>query len=141
MASDSEIERLARAASDLVEQVRQLTGESSEQIIGLSKRAKVNRRLIFGLWVSFLLDAALTILICMGLVQLQDVTRDVNAAQQLTQTEVLCPLYQQFVNADTPAARELARKNGQDLAARDEAFRVIHHSYDILDCKDQKRSN
>lgn len=124
---DDRIAELTEAAERLVDGINELNKETGGQLISLAVTAKRNRLMIWGLAVSLLLDLILTLFIV-------NLTYQVDEAQDLTRSQVLCPLYQQFVNADTPAARELARKNGQDLERRDEAFRVIHHSYDILNC-------
>ena len=87
--------------------------------------------MIWGLAFSVLLDILLTIFIV-------NLTVEVDRTQELTRSQVLCPLYQQFVNADTPVQRERARQAGQDLKARDEAFAVIHKSYDALECADKR---
>lgn len=138
MTNESDIRELANNARALVERIDRLTSGTGDQLVGLSVYQKRNRRMIYVLAVSFLLDIALTVLMAFGLSYLNDLTLRVDSNQRVTQTEVLCPVYQQFVNSDTPKSRELAGKNGQDLAARDEAFRVIRRSYLILGCDDQR---
>lgn len=137
MTNESDIRDLANNARALVERIDRLTNGTGDQLVGLSVYQKRNRRMIYALGVSLLLDIVLTILMAFGLSYLNSLTTRVDHAQQLTQTEVLCPLYKQFINSDTPKSRELAGKNGQDLDARDEAFRVIRRSYLILGCENQ----
>lgn len=125
---EQRIAELTEAAEQIVVGINALNRETGGQLVSLATTARRNRMMIWGLTLSLLVDLLLTFFI-VGL------TFKVEEAQQLTRSQVLCPLYQQFVNADTPAARELARKNGQNLERRDEAFRVIHRSYDVLKCK------
>lgn len=134
MATDQEIAELTRLAGELVRRLDSLVEGTGDQIVGLSQTALSNRRFIWALSASLLLDIGLTVVMALGLVQLNTLATRVDTSQQLTQTQVLCPLYQQFINADTPASRELARRNGQDIDARDNAFRVIRHSYKVLNC-------
>lgn len=123
------IAELTRAAEELVLNIDKLNRQTGGQLTRLSLRARRNRAMIWGLIISLTLDVLITLFVVHLTVKVDD-------AQQLTRSQVLCPLYQQFVNADTPKARALAIKTGQDLKARDEAFRVIHHSYDALRCSD-----
>ncbi len=130
----ADIKALADSAAALVERIDGLTNGTGDQLVVLAQTAKRNRRMIIALSVSILLDIALTVLMAFGMSYMNDLTKRIDETQRVTTVEVLCPLYQQFVNADTPAQRELAKKNGQDMKARDEASRVIHHSYDVLGC-------
>lgn len=132
-----EIRELTRLASELVTKIDALLGGTGDQLVGLASRAKRNRQMILMLAVSLTLDVILTAFMTFGIVRLNEVTSRVDHSLQFTQGQVLCPLYQQFINADTPAGRESALKNGQDLAKRDEAFRVIHHGYDLLNCTNE----
>lgn len=125
--ADNRMAELTAAAEELVDNINKLNRETGGQLVALSYRAKRNRMMIWALAASLLLDVILTLFVV-------NLTYKVASVQNVTKSQVLCPLYQQFVNADTPASRELARKNGQDLVKRDEAFRVIHHSYIVLGC-------
>lgn len=122
-------------ANELIERVNALVGGTGDQMVSLAQTAKRNRRMIWVLWVGFVLDIALTVAMSFGFVTLHSVASRVDETQRLTQTQVLCPLYQQFINSDTPAARALAAENGQDMTRRAEAFRVIRQSYAVLNCE------
>ena len=119
---------LTDAAERLVEGVNALNREAGGQLTSLAVTAKRNRQMIWGLVVSISLDLLLTAFV----IFLAD---KVNDTQEVTRAEVLCPLYQQFINADTPAARERAKQAGQDLKAREEAYKVIREAYAVLNCK------
>lgn len=126
------IAELTDAAEALVKDINKLNASTGGTLVSLAIKAKRNRAMIWGLAVSLLLDVFLTI-------YMVNLTYQVEDTQELQRSQVLCPLYQQFVNSDTPQARVRAAQAGQDLKARDEAFRVIHKSYDALDCVDVKR--
>lgn len=130
--TDARIAELTEAAEEVVAAVNALNRETGGQLTTLAVRAKRNRMMIWGLALSLFLDFILTLFMIV-------VTQKVDEAQQLTKNQVLCPLYQQFVNADTPEARERAKTAGQNLKERDEAFRVIHKSYDALRCANVER--
>lgn len=129
---DTRIAELTQAAEQIADGVNALNRETGGQLVSLAVRARRNRIMIWGLVASMALDVLLTIFMV-------KLTYEVDEAQQLTRNQVLCPLYQQFVNADTPEARERARLAGQNLKDRDVAFAVIHKSYDALECAELKR--
>lgn len=133
--TNPEIEQLTQAAIELVAKVNELNKDAGTELVSLTNRTRWNRNMIWALTASFILDIALTITMALGFLQIQHNSDSIAKIQATTQSQVLCPLYQQFINADTPKSRELARVNGQDMKARDEAFRVIHHGYDVLGCK------
>ncbi len=126
------IAELVEAAGTLAAITDNLNSQTGGQLVNLGVLGKRNRRMIWALAVSLALDIFLTLFVV-------NLTVKVDESQKLTRSQVLCPLYQQFVNADTPKARTFAIKTGQDLKARDEAFAVIHHSYNVLHCGDFNR--
>ena len=132
--SDEELTRLTQAATELMENVQALNRESGQQFVNLSKTAKFNRRMIWGLTASFALDVLLTILVAAGLLSLNDVTDRVDATQDTQKAQVLCPLYKLFIAADTPENRERAKGAGQNLEDRAKSFEIIRHSYSVLKC-------
>lgn len=134
MQEEERQQELTRLARELITEINELAGDTGDQLVALSKSNRWNRRMIWAIAVSFTLDVMLTVLVAFNFLALKDVTAKVDESQKITQSQVLCPLYQQLIAADTPKARELARKNGQDLAARDEAFRTIRRSYEVLNC-------
>lgn len=134
MATDQEIRELTRAAYELVEKIGELTGDSSEQLVALARTARNNRRMIYVLWLSFMLDVALTVAIAFGFVSINKTTDAIQEVRTVERREALCPLYRQFINSDTPEARKRAEAAGQDMEARAEAFRVIRSGYSSLGC-------
>lgn len=135
MATDREIQELARVARDLVTRIDALVGGTGEQMVELSKTARTNRRMIVILWAGFVLDIALTVAVAIGGFALADVSKRVENTQELQTEQVLCPLYRLLLESDTPAARQRAIAGGQDMTVRDKAFREIRQSYKVLNCK------
>jgi hypothetical protein len=129
-----EIGELTRTARDLVDRIDRLVGDTDSHMISLSQQAVKNRHFMMILGVITAFIVALVVVMGVSLTALSDLTNKVNSQQETTRSKVLCPLYQQFVNADTPRARELAKAAGQDLALRDSAFAAIHKSYIVLGC-------
>lgn len=125
---DERLAELADAAEILNDGIRELNKDTGGQLVFLSRRAKINRVMISALGFLFLLNAALT-----GFVI--NLSNQVNEGLGDTRNKILCPLYQQFLNSDTPKQRELAEKFGQDMEVRREAFRVINEGYGLLNCK------
>lgn len=135
----SEIERLAAEAAELLEVVDRLGSGTVDRLTKLAKVARTNRRLIFGLIVSLVLEAVLTGLLAFGFVsihenteQIQNVTHRLDVSQTVQRQKALCPLYSLFISVDTPKARAAA----PDKAVYDKNFRIIHEGYDALRCSD-----
>src|SRR3954469_17851482 len=95
---ESRIAELTDAAEDIVTSINQLNSETGTQLVSLAVRARRNRMMIWLLAFSLALDVFLTVFMV-------HLTLKVDQAQQLTHSQVLCPLYQQFINSDTPKAR------------------------------------
>ena len=114
-----------------------------DELRTLRKTGSTNRRFIVTLALSFVLDFALTIVLAVvannqmtSTDRLDELTSQLNAEVTTQKVLALCPLYQLFINADIPQARESAGARGDNLEDRDKAFAVIHQSYDALRCKD-----
>jgi hypothetical protein len=136
MATDPEIRELNRLASELITRLDVLTGGTADQLVNLSVTARRNRRMIWALALSMALDLVLTVAVTIGFVAIGNNQQTIQNVRTAERRDALCPLYQQFINADTAQQRETARKNGQDLEKRDEAFRVIRKGYETLNCKE-----
>jgi len=80
------------------------------------------RRLVAGLAVSLALEMLLT-----G--YLVWTNARVNAVQQRTSNEVLCPLYELFLRSYHPEVQP-----AEKLAEYEDSFVVIRRSYAVLDC-------
>ena len=134
MATDQEIQELTRLAAELVNRIDTLVGGTGDQMVALAKSDKSHRRMIMVLYVGFVLDIVLTVAMAVGGFAVNNLASKVNNTQELTRSQVLCPLFQQFINSDTPAARQRAEAAGQDMKARSEAFKEIRQSYKVLEC-------
>jgi hypothetical protein len=131
-ARDLREDSLTEAASEIVKSITKLSERAGNQLVDLAAIARRNRILI---WI--LAGVSVLSLVLTGFII--SLTNDVSDIQESTRSDVLCPLYQQFINADTPGQRERAKLAGQDMKARDEAFKVIHEGYDLLNCKESPR--
>ncbi|MFD4474715.1 hypothetical protein ACFWPU_01160 [Streptomyces sp. NPDC058471] len=132
-ARDVREDDLTKAAKDIVKSITILTESAGGQLVDLAKIAKRNRLMIWALAATLTLSLVLT-----GFVV--HLTNKVDRVQETTRSDVLCPLYQQFINADTPLARERAKQLGQDMAAREEAYKVIHEGYGLLGCRGERQA-
>jgi hypothetical protein len=132
---------LTETAHELIESVQELNRESGNQLVGLTQRAKTNRKLIIGLAISLFIDFLLTIPLTFGFVVLNDTARatEKNAAQlrynsTVQRQKALCPLYQVFIDSKSPERRAAA----QDPQKYDQAFVVIEDGYKVLKCAEFK---
>lgn len=135
----SKIEALSETAQELVDEVNRLN--QGTPLESLSTKVRRNQRVLWIVAGSSIVDVVVTLVLGFTLHSQAENTRridklasEVSAVQTRTSDLVLCPLYQQFLNSDTPKSRELARANGQDMKLRDEAFKVIREGYKALDC-------
>lgn len=128
------LNELTAAARTLSTSLTELNRDAADKIIVLMRLGRSNRRMIVALALSFTFDMILTVLLAFGFVQIGETQSQIQDVRTVERRDALCPLYEQFVNADTPKGRELAKRNGQDLERRDEAFRVIRRGFDALQC-------
>lgn len=129
--------RLAQQAADLAHEYAGLAEESGVQIVSLTRRAQLNRRMIWVVAVSVTLDIVLSVVLGVDLVQVSRNDRSIGAlthrldtSQTTTRKNSLCPLYTLLIASETPAARAAA----PDKAAYDHAAAVIRGGYAALDC-------
>lgn len=88
----------------------------------LNREVKRNRRIMWGLIVSFALDIVLTGAFAFNAYR-------IDALQQRTSGEVLCPLYGLFLDSYHPE-----RQPPERLAEYEASFAVLRKSYEVLDC-------
>lgn len=126
-------ERLSSAASELTKVVDDLRKSIEEanyvkrDLDLLSMKSKSNSRIITAvasLAVVNLLIVAAVAVFGIRLAEVVSVQHD----------SALCPLYELFINSDTPEARERARQRGDNLEDRAKAFEIIRDSYRALNC-------
>lgn len=133
-ASEAQTERLIAKADQLIVAMEAIANQSGIKVAALEVRQKKQRRFVAGLAAAFVLIFGLTIAIILVGLGVQHQADEIANVQEKTTAEVLCPLYQQFINADTPRARQAAEAAGQDLKVRDHAFKVIRDGYRALEC-------
>lgn len=128
---------LTEVGRELVSEIKELTGESGDHYVSLTKLGRDNRRMIRALAFSFALTLALVAAFGFALKRVDDnnsridsLTHRLDVAQSDTRSKAWCPLYQLLLESESPKARAAA----EDPKAYDHAFKVIRDGYDALNC-------
>lgn len=144
-AHSDELARLTQAAYELVENVNALNRDAGNQLVSLTHRAKVNRRMIWMLVASFALDVIITAMLGLAFLavdrnasNIKDVTDRLDLSQSVGRQRALCPLYQLFLDSKSDAARA---QNPQGPEAYDKAFKTIEDGYSALQCDEFKKKD
>ncbi|WP_189952684.1 hypothetical protein [Streptomyces roseolus] len=119
----------------MIAAMESIADKSGIRIATVEERQQKQRRIVLALGISFAMTFVMLIAVLLIGVGMRQQARDIERIQDRVTGEVLCPLYQQFINADTPKAREAAKRTGQDMEVRDRAFTVIRQGYKTLDCE------
>jgi hypothetical protein len=129
--------QLTEVARELLNEIAELKAEGGEQFVSLARRARSNRRMIWGLAVSLTFSIALTVAFGFGLNRVESNTNGISklttrmdVAQTDTRRRAWCPLYQIFRDSKSPQGRAAAT----DPEAYDHAFEVIEDGYRALNC-------
>lgn len=130
----NKLDLLSEQAGELVSEINKLNNGTGQKLEGLSTKVRRSQTLMWIAIASFLVDVAVTLVLGFTIHTTQTNTDRIDKIQSATSDDVLCPLYQQFINADTPKAREFARSSGQDMKVRAQAFQVIRDGYAALHC-------
>jgi hypothetical protein len=125
------LRQLVKTTPELAEQIRTLGRDTGDQFVTLAHWAKANRRLIWALGVSLVLDLVLTFALAWDTVRVDSLTHRIDVAQTTQRQKALCPLYGLFLSSENPKSRA-AYPEGP--AAYDRAFGVIKQGYNALDC-------
>lgn len=149
MTSEPERDKLSvliNAASRLMTDVETLAQDAGVQFTELAERSVANKRMAvrnrrLSVWVGMglLLDLVLSVAFGIGLNQVHKneqnigaLTDRLNVSQTVTRQKALCPLYQVFLDSESPAGRKAA----PDPAKYDQAFKVIREGYNVLKCEE-----
>lgn len=143
MTSDQDREdtrQLTERAAELIEALKELATDTGGQLVSMSKAQRSNRRIILLAVIGIVIDLVLTIAVAVGLGaevrdhnQLLRLSSQLQSAEETQRVKALCPLYQIILNAEHRPAPGLTLTQQKDRAA---AFKVIHESYDALNCVD-----
>lgn len=132
------LEALSQTANDLVTAVNGLNDETNQRVMGVNKRLNHNKKLMWIVIISFIVDLSLTGTMAWVFHQSRETTQDVKAItkrldynSQVQRRKVLCPLYQLFMDSKSEQARA---SNPNGPAAYDKAFKVIEEGYNALNC-------
>lgn len=124
------LENLSAAAPQLIRGLDALTQDSGRQFVRLARSSRLNRRLIWGLAVSLILDVLLTVGLAVSFSRVDALTERLDYSQTTTRRQVLCPLYELLVETNTPANRARAA----DKAAYDRQYATLQRAYAVLSC-------
>lgn len=128
--TQARLDKLSNDADGLTAAVRALTVTADR----ITRRTRRSETVILCLVVSFILDVTLTAFVFFGLNRLDSTTREVQATQangQVVRQEVLCPLYQLFLNSYSVKARDT---NPRGPAWYDHAFATLRAGNTALHC-------
>jgi hypothetical protein len=126
----AEVEALVEAATGLMDKVHKLAQDEGIQFTTLAKKAHETRVLAVVAITGLILDVVLTFAMAFGGWQLKHLTNRLDVAQTTTRQKALCPLYQVFLDSESPAGRKAA----PDPVKYDHAFKVIREGYSALEC-------
>lgn len=137
--NNDELAALTDLARGLIVRVDELNHDSGKQLISLSKETRANRRMIWALTGSFILDVLLTFALGFGFHSLSSeadrvdhLTDRLDTAQTVQRQKALCPLYQLFLDSKSPEGRAAS----PDPAKYDAAFKTIEEGYKALACSE-----
>jgi hypothetical protein len=130
-------EELAAAIQRLDESVRHANDVRSE-LDDLVRRSQKNRLLIRAVGAALAIEVALLGAMTFFGVQTRINANRIDNIVKIQHDSALCPLYQIFIQSDTPQNRARAEAQGQDMALRDRQFVIIRESYAALKCETKK---
>jgi len=129
--NDDQIAELIAAARELVDGINALTGDTGNQLVGLSRTSRMNRRMITLLAGSLVLNLVLTFSALRSNSRLDALTHRLDVAQTSGRQNALCPLYGVFLAAKNSKSRA---NYPQGPEAYDRAFQVIQDGFVALNC-------
>lgn len=132
--TDEDADRFERVAVDLTAMVSGLREDMAKAQLVRDDLAKLTQSGKLTRMIVVVLAIVLVGVLSVGAVQFINV-RTLNNVVTVQRDSALCPLYQLFLNSDTPAGRAAAERRGDDLVQRDKAFLTIRQSYTALNCQ------
>lgn len=118
----------------VVAALEELAHGTGKAIAVLRRRARINRRLIWGLLAVAAGQLALFIVAAFIGFGIANNSDEINHIQKRTSDQVLCPLYGAFLAAENNPVPPEIRRDPAQMKERADAFRVIHMGYDQLHC-------
>jgi hypothetical protein len=141
MISEEEARHLEAVSADLRDLVQGLRDDMARaanvrnDLTRLTKSGRLTRAIVVVQSVIIVLMLGGGALLLSTNIKLNSVVAQLNEVVRIQHDSALCPLYQIFINADTPAARAAAEKRGDDMEQRDRSFATIRQSYAALNCQ------
>lgn len=131
----NKLDDLTEQAGELVAQINHLNAGTGVKVEGLNKKVRRNQ-------VMMVLNIILTVVVAFTVYstventdKVDTVTQRLDYQQDVTRKQVLCPLYQIFVDSKTEQGRQAYPKGPK---AYDENFAIIEKSYNVIQCADVK---
>lgn len=132
--TEEDADRFERVAVDLTTMVSGLREDMAnaqlvrDDLVSLTRSGKLTRLLVI------VLTIVVVGMLSIGAVLFMNV-KTINQVVTVQRDSALCPLYQIILKSDTPVNREIARKRGDDMVERDNAYATIRQSYTALNCQ------
>lgn len=115
----------SQAVHNLAQQVRAFSDVAASVAARTTAMERLNRRLARTVWALAVVIVALVVL---GSTAISNARR-IGDLQERTSSEVLCPVFQIYLDAYRPEAVPPER-----LAHYEHVYRVMLHSYEVLQC-------
>jgi hypothetical protein len=135
--SDARLEELISVGARLLGEIESFTREGGTQFVTLARAHRADRRAIWLIGASLVLDLVLTAVMAFGWVQVSNnqhsianVNSRIDYSQTVERQKVLCPLYQLLVDSKSAAGRAAS----PDPKEYDHTYAVVQQGYDALGC-------
>lgn len=137
------LKRLSEQAAEMTRQIERLSASVGLGVSGLKRRTSRQSKALWLLACSFALDIILTVAIALTGAQVIHNAADLKTVQDITNSGVLCPLYDVFLQSEKtplrPQPGETTEAFKKRAASTHAAFKVIHQGYDLLECAKHKK--
>lgn len=140
--SDDSLGALTAAAQELITKINDLNEDTGNAITNVTKQSNTTRKYVWWLAFSFALDLILTVAMLFVVNGQQTnadriavLTEHNSVTQTITRQQVLCPLYQLFLDSrqyQPPPPDPEAR------ARQEAAYKTIQAGYDAIKCAEVK---
>lgn len=138
----NKLDDLTEQAGELVAQINHLNAGTGVEVEGLNKKVRRSQKMMILIGVSLVANLVLTVTVAFTVRstventdKVDTVTQRLDYQQDVTRKQVLCPLYQIFVDSKTEQGRQAYPKGPK---AYDENFAIIEKSYNVIQCADVK---
>jgi hypothetical protein len=138
----NKLDDLTEQAGELVTQINRLNAGTGVEVEGLNRKVRRSQKMMALIAVSLLANLILTVAVAFTVhstventQQVDAVTQRLDHQQNVTRKQVLCPLYQIFVDSKSDQGRKAYPQGPKEY---DRVFKVIEKAYDTIQCADVK---